>query len=131
MLQYENLDLESIKTPVNIPAFKKLLEDSKYDRKESEFLINGFTHGFEIGYEGAEEVKITSPNLKFRGIGDNITLWNKVMKEVKEDRYAGPFEKIPFDNYIQSPIGLVPKDGGKDTRFDFSPILPKRKRHIS
>ena len=24
-------------------------------------------------------------------------------------RYAGPFEEIPYDNYIQSPIGLVPK----------------------
>ena len=41
------------------------------------------------------------------------------MKEVKEGRYAGPFESIPFDSYIQSPIGLVPKDGGKDTRLIF------------
>ena len=35
------------------------------------------------------------------------------MKEVKEGRYAGPFDQPPFDNHIQSPIGLVPKSGGK------------------
>ena len=28
-------------------------------------------------------------------------------------RYAGPFETIPFKNYIKSPIGLVPKAGNK------------------
>ena len=35
------------------------------------------------------------------------------MKEVELGRYAGPFEEIPFKNVIQSPIGLVPKAGGK------------------
>ena len=47
------------------------------------------------------------------------------MKEVKENRYAGPFEHIPFDNYIQSPIGLVPKNGGKDTRLIFHLSYPR------
>ena len=70
-------------------------------------------------------VNITSPNLKFRGIGNPTILWNKVMKEVKEERYAGPFESIPFDHYIQSPIGLVPKDGGKDTRLIFHLSYPR------
>ena len=41
------------------------------------------------------------------------------MKEVKLKRYAGPFKTIPFDNYIKSPIGLVPKDSGTDTRLIF------------
>ena len=42
------------------------------------------------------------------------------MKEIKERRYAGPFmkENFPFVNYIQSPIGLVPKAGNK-TRLIF------------
>ena len=40
------------------------------------------------------------------------------MKEVKLGRVAGPFDDIPFENYMQSPIGLVPK--GKDkTRLIF------------
>ena len=127
VLQFENLDLESIKTPVNVEMFHKLLIESEYDENETNFLIDGFKNGFSIGYEGNRDVKITSPNLKFREVGDPIQLWNKVMKEVKEKRYAGPFEKIPFDNYIQSPIGLVPKDGGKNTRLIFHLSYPRGK----
>ena len=125
ILQYENLDLDSIKTPVNVEVLENLLKKSNYDEKETRFLVNGFRDGFELGYEGSQEVKITSNNLKFRGIGDEVTLWNKVMKEVKELRYAGPFKDIPFDNYIQSPIGLVPKDGGKATRLIFHLSYPR------
>ena len=42
------------------------------------------------------------------------------MKEVGHSRYAGPFrfEDIPFQNFIQSPIGLVPK-AGNQTRLIF------------
>ena len=60
-----------------------------------------------------------------RMIGDKITLWNKVMKEVKLNRYAGPFEEIPFEYFIQSPIGLVAKDGGKDVRLIFHLSHPR------
>ena len=48
------------------------------------------------------------------------------MKEVKLKRVMGPYSKVPFKNYIQSPIGLVPKAGGQ-TRlifhlsYDFGP----------
>ena len=36
------------------------------------------------------------------------------MKEVHKKCFAGPFTEILFeDNYVQSPIGLVPKAGGK------------------
>ena len=125
ILQYENKDLDTIKTPVNVEVLKKLLVESNYDKKETDFLVDGFSNGFPLEYNGEEDVKITSQNLKFRGIGDEVTLWNKVMKEVKEQRYAGPFETIPFDNYIQSPIGLVPKNGGKDTRLIFHLSHPR------
>ena len=81
-------------------TLKELLVQSKYDLKETEFLLDGFSKGFSIRYNGPEEVSIKSPNLKFRGVGDPITLWNKVMKEVKESRYAGPFEEIPFKHFI-------------------------------
>ena len=125
ILYFENFDLDSIKTPVDIETFNKLLTDSGYDKQETEFLVDGFKYGFSIGYEGPNDVKIRSPNLKFREVGDSITLWNKVMKEVKENRYAGPFKEIPFEHFIQSPIGLVPKDGGKDTRLIFHLSYPR------
>ena len=68
---------------------------------------------------------MTSPNLPL-SIGSETELWNKVMKEVQNKRYAGPFEHIPFKNFIQSPIGLVPKDGGKSTRLIFHLSYPRR-----
>ena len=112
---------------MNVEVFNQLLQESRYNTEETEFLIDGFRNGFSIDYSGPEDVKITSPNLKFREVGDPITLWNKVMKEVKERRYAGPFEEVPFDTFIQSPIGLVPKDGGKDTRLIFHLSYPRGK----
>ena len=78
--------------------------------------MNGFTHGFELGYQGPYNVQKTASNLKLR-VGSKLELWNKVM--VEAGRYAGPCEKIPFRYYIQSPIGLVPKDKGKKTRLIF------------
>ena len=47
------------------------------------------------------------------------------MKEVKEKRYAGPFKDPPFEHFIQSPIGLVPKDGGLKTRLIFHLSYPR------
>ena len=40
------------------------------------------------------------------------------MKEVKLGRVAGPFKEVPYKNFIQSPIGLVPK-AGNQTRMIF------------
>ena len=47
------------------------------------------------------------------------------MNKVKVKRVAGPFQNIPFENYIQSPIGLVPKDGGRKTRLIFHLSYPR------
>ena len=47
------------------------------------------------------------------------------MKEVKLGRFAGPFKDPPFKYFVQSPIGLVPKDGGKDTRLIFHLSYPR------
>ena len=70
------------------------------------------------------DCKRTAPNLKLR-IGNKTELWNKVMKEVDLGRYAGPFEDPPFDSFVQSPIGLVPKDKGKKTRLIFHLSYPR------
>ena len=86
--------------------------------------MDGFKNGFDLGYRGPQEIQQKSANLKFT-IGDKKELWNKVMKEVQLKRYAGPFKQIPYNNYIQSPIGLVPKDGGKKTRLIFHLSHPR------
>ena len=118
------MDLENIVTPVRVGILREYLEISGYDKQKTEFLIKGFTEGFDLGYRGPQDVKLNSPNLKFT-IGNELELWNKVMKEVELKRYAGPFESIPYESYIQSPIGLVPKDDGKKTRLIFHLSYPR------
>ena len=77
-----------------------------------------FKKGFDLGYRGPTQRKDTSQNLPLT-IGSLDEIWNKIMKEVKLHRYAGPFDSIPYEYYMQSPIGLVPKDGGTKTRLIF------------
>ena len=117
--------MTDVVTPVNIDRFEQLLQQAGYEKEKTRFLIKGLREGFSIGYEGRADVQIHSPNLKFRGVGDKTVLWNKVMKEVKLKRYAGPFPEVPFKNFIQSPIGLVPKDNGRDVRLIFHLSYPR------
>ena len=119
MEYYENFDLNDIITPVDIGAIEKLLKQSKYNPEEASFLIDGFHNGFSIGYEGPDDRRDTARNIPFT-VGNRYDMWNKLMKEVQLGCMAGPYQKIPYHEggYIQSPIGLVPKSGGK-TRLIF------------
>ena len=124
-LYYENFNITDVVTPVNVVALQGLLTQSNYDKNKTRYLVNGFRQGFSIGYNSPTEIRHFAPNLKLQ-IGSKIKLWNKVMKEVKLLRYAGPFSEVPFKNFIQSPIGLVPKGSdGKDCRLIFHLSYPK------
>ena len=126
VLYFENFDLDNIITPVDYRAFERLLNETSYDTNETKFITEGFRDGFSLEYQANEKVQIHSRNLKL-SIGDETDLWNKVMKEVKMGRYAGPFKEIPHeDDFIQSPIGLVPKDQGKDMRLIFHLSYPRQ-----
>ena len=131
ILMFENFDLEHIITPVNVEEFQKLLKETNYNKIKSDKLIKGFSKGFPLGYQGQRlGIQRKAPNLKLR-VGGEIDLWNKVMKEVKVKRYAGPFAEIPYDDFIQSPIGLVPKDDGNDTRLIFHLSYPRNGKSVN
>ena len=115
---FSNFNLTNIITPIKADILEKILTQTNYDQKKQDYLISGFKQGFDIGYHGPEQRQDVSDNIPIK-ISSKLEMWNKVMKEVQANRYAGPFEDIPFNNYIQSPIGLVPKDGGKKTRLIF------------
>ena len=103
--------------PVNPDQFEILLKKTAYREEEINFIYQGFRHGFDLQYTGPKNRCNTSKNIPFT-VRDELDMWNKVMKEVREERFAGPYINIPFKNYVQSPIGLVPKSGGK-TRLIF------------
>ena len=120
----ENFDLDNIYTPVDADKFEQLLIESGYEESKRRFVVNGFRYGFPLRYLGNQQPKRLAPNLKLC-VGSKTILWNKIMKEVKEKRVAGPFKSIPFEHYIQSPVGLVPKDNGRKTRLIFHLSYPR------
>ena len=86
--------------------------------KKTEELIEGFTNGFDLGYRGTKQRCDYAENIPLR-IGSKTELWNKIMKEVELGRYAGLYDEVPYENFIQSPVGLVPKAGKNKTRLIF------------
>ena len=123
-MDFHNWDTETIVTPVRTDILKSLLKQANYPVDKINYLTDGFRNGFSLGYQGDERVKLRARDPKLR-VGDNIDLWNKVMKEVKLKCFAGPFDELLFEFYIQSPLGLVPKDGNKDMRLIFHLSHPR------
>ena len=118
-----NFDLTNIYTPVSHEQLDILLRETNYPEVKRDFLVNGFKFGFDLGYRGSHKEKLTSPNLRFV-VGNEEVLWEKMMNETRNKRFAGPFpDQPPFEFYIQSPVGLVPKDGGNKTRLIFHHTL--------
>lgn len=97
-------------TPMRTVVLEEMLLESNYPRKDTEFLINGFKYGFELGYRGPLCRQTFSRNHKLRA-GNQVVLWNKIMGEVKVGRISGPYEHPPYSSFIQSPITLIPKKG--------------------
>ena len=119
-----NYNLTDIVTPVNADKLHELLTLAHYDEQKTAYLADGFKNGFSLCYQKQVVGSRFAPNLTLR-VGSKIQLWNKVMAEVELGRYAGPYETPPFKDFIQSPIGLVPKDHGKKTRLIFHLSYPK------
>ena len=125
ILEEINLDFKNIVTPVKVEIYESMLKNAGYDEQKTDFLVKGFKNGFSLGYQGPKKVAKKSANLKFT-VGSSTELWNKIMTEVKAKRYAEPFKRIPYRYFIQSPVGLVPKDKGKKTRLIFHLSYPKK-----
>ena len=105
-------------TLIKVDRLAELLRAANYPIDKTRNLVQGFSEGFDIGNQGPTDRADLSNNLPLR-IGSLTEIWNKFMKEVKLGRYAGPFSSVPYDNFIQSLVGLVPKDNGAKTRLIF------------
>ena len=95
----------ALPTPVTINGLAPLL--SGYSTSTAEYLINGFSLGFPIPFQGPSSSS-SSPNLlsaeQHPGVIDHY-----LTKELLAQRVAGPFTHPPFQNFRLSPIGVVPK----------------------
>ena len=84
-----------------------------YDVELSLELIDGFTHGFDLGFRGSPNSNLRVTNLT--SCKENPAAVNeKILKELNAGRLLGPFDHPPFKKFQINPIGVVPKRD-KDT----------------
>ena len=100
-------------TPVRIDRLTSVLRD--YDPFLKNFLIQGFSYGFHIHYSNLRS-SFESPNLLSAKDLPNIVT-DKLHKEIEAGRVAGPFSAPPFDNFVVSPLGIVPKKAPNEFRL--------------
>ncbi len=78
------------------------------DRQLVEFLKDGFTSGFDLGYSGSPSFPRTIDNFpscqKYEHIIDEY-----LHDEVQAGRMWGPHDSPPVDNLQCSPMGVIPK----------------------
>ena len=90
-------------TPIKVNKLTPLLD--AYDEKD--FVIDGFSQGFDLGYEGDQLSQRCNNNLS---VNMNIeAAMQKVQKEVALKRIAGPFEAPPLEHFKCSPLSLREK----------------------
>ena len=93
-------------TPIKLESLSTHLRNYP-NRIERDELLNGFTHGFRLGYTGPRQPR-ESPCLK-SALDNPLIVRNKLFRERALGRIAGPFSSMPLSNLQCSPIGLVPK----------------------
>lgn len=93
---------DKLPTPVNAVILRKLLV--KYADKD--FVTEGFTQGFDLGYEGPQVSQRCNNSIS---VNSNIDVaYEKVMAEVKLGRIEGPVSSLP-DFLKCSPLALREK----------------------
>ena len=96
-------------SPINVLVLCKYLT-SHPDRNFVNFLLDGFTNGFSVSYQGPLTAGQCRNLLSARSNPAAVT--RAISKEVQRGHTAGPFDIMPFPLLHCSPLGAVPKKDG-------------------
>ena len=99
-------------TPVKVDRLASWLEG--YDEEKKQYLLDGFTHGFRVGYSGKVSSIIFNNHKSADSKPSIIDDYLEV--EIKNKRIFGPLPSIP-EQYHCAPLGLVPKKNKNDFRI--------------
>jgi hypothetical protein len=95
----------STATPINIARLSFWL--SGYQAPSKEYLLSGFSNGFRIRFQGPS-LSVSYRNHSSATRNPQIVR-DMLAAELTAQRIAGPFPQPPFDPFVISPLGLVPK----------------------
>lgn len=106
-------NLESIwelgRSPINIQ--KLALQLAEYpNQPDAIYILNGFSNGFSLHYEGPR-LPINSTNLLSARVHRDV-LHEKLTSLKHRGLLIGPFNSPPISNLRINPVGLVPKSSG-------------------
>ena len=99
----------TVVSPINVPVLKQFLINHP-DTNFVNFLLDGFTYGFSVGYDGPLTAGQSRNLLSARQ--NPIAVSAAILKEVSRGHTAGPFPVSPFPMLHCSPLGAVPKKDG-------------------
>ncbi len=93
----------SLPTPVKLHRLNILLDGFP----QKEYIINGFTHGFKIHFQGPEVSVHTGNSRITQQTPEQVD--KKIAEELAAGKIRGPFDKPPLPSFKMSPLSLREK----------------------
>jgi hypothetical protein len=94
-----------------------------YDPSLTKYLVEGFQFGFKLGCEGDPSHSI---HRYHKSIFENpVAVESKLLKELNMGRISKPHLHKPFQDFVCSPLGLVPKKTPGEFRIIHDLSFPK------
>ena len=85
------------------------------DYHDRDYIIDGFTYGFYLGYIGEE---CSTLGINRSSVKDNMHIvQSKIENEITWNRIYGPYSYPPFENVKVSPLALRPKRSSNNFRL--------------
>ena len=94
-------------TPIRPIALKRHLDTIGYDKSITNYLVEGFTHGFRLDHNSP--VTTSEPENDISITIHSHVAQQKIENEVKSGRMKGPYNNPPLPDFHVSPIKLTEK----------------------
>ena len=98
-------------SPIKVDVLEKFLKDYPCSGTRH-FLLNGFRHGFDIGFRGNFIEENARPRNLLSARNNVRQVSEAIAKELSRGHTSGPFPSPPFPQTHCSPIGSAPKPDG-------------------
>ena len=96
---------------MNPEAFEQGLADHD-DRDFVQYIVNACRYGVDIGFEGERQGLVSENWPSATSCGGAVL--KSIQDDLNKHRKLGPFNEVPFDNFVGSPMGAFAKKHSPD-----------------